>query len=89
MEVKRLGQIFVKSGPQPEFPFPVPLVPRQRDRFLPRLTLLRFRHKIESAAVRQPNVAYQDFKTQVVEQDQRVLHVRRSRDLMATMSQET
>lgn len=89
MEVERLRQIFVKSGLQSEFPVPVLLARGQRDRFLPWLTLLRFRHQLEPVAIGQSNIARQDFKTQVPEQDQRVLYVRRGRDLMATVGQET
>lgn len=67
MKVERLGQIFIKPGAQPEFPFSVLFVRSQRDRFFPRLTLLRFNHQLEPASVGESDIAHQDFKTEVSE----------------------
>ena len=87
MEVERLREIFIESRAQPEFAFL--LAGGQRNRFLPWLTLFRFRHQFEPTPVREPNIAEQDFETQVGEQGQRILHVRRGRDFIAAVGQET
>ena len=89
MKIERLGQILIKPGAQPEFPFSILLARGQRDRFFPGLTLFRFHHQVEPAAVGQPDIADQDFKAQMTEQAQGILHVGRGDDLMTTVIEET
>ncbi len=87
MKVEWLRQVFVKSGANSKFA--LLRVRCQGDGFFPGLTLSRFGHQVEPASVGEPNIAEQDFETQVVKQNQRVLHVGRGRDLIAAVGQET
>ena len=89
VKVERLGEVFIEAGAQPAFLLLALLVRGQGDGFFPRLPLLRFHHQVEPASVGQSDVAHQHFKTEMTEQDQRILHGRRGRNFMAAVGEET
>jgi len=89
VKVEGLRQVLIKSGAQAELHFFALSMGGERDRFFPGLPFFRFHHQVKTASVGQTDVAHERFKTQVVEQAQRVLHGCGRHDLVAAMTEET
>ncbi len=87
MKIERFSEVFVVARAPSHFAFcPLP-VRAQSNRLLPRLALFRLHDQIQSAAVGQLDIAYQDVKPQVVEQVEAVRQIRRRRNLMTAMGE--
>lgn len=88
MEVKRLGEILIKAGPQPALFLAAAFVRGQGDRFFPGLSLFCLHHQVEAGAIGEPDVAHEHIKTQILQEAQSVLHVARTRNFVAAMNQQ-
>ncbi len=89
MEVEGLGEIFIEAGEQPKLLLSCSLVRSQGNGFFPGLPLLCFGNQIETAPIGQPDITHQHVEPQIAKQFEGILHVARSRDLVAAMNQET
>ncbi len=87
MKIEWLGEIFVVPGAPSHFAFRALSVRRQSDRLLPSLAFFRFDNQIQSAAVGQFDIAYQDVKSEVVEELERAGQIRRRHDLVTAMGE--
>ena len=67
MEVERLGEVFIKAGPQTELLLAAALVRGQGNRFFPGLPLFCLDHEIEPVAIGQADVADQDIEAQILQ----------------------